>query len=151
MRYLIVIIAAFLLLLVSCKRPQSTYSSKEIVRTDTFFRYREVIKTLPQKDSVVIFNPCDSLGIINRFYAQISIPNGKVEVQSKSNRIIATVVTDKTVSVNDSTRKDTSSKDSSVVEKVVVKNIIPSWIIIVVFIETMIILLYLYFKLIFPR
>ncbi len=151
MRYLIVIIAAFLLLLVSCKRPQSTYSSKEIVRTDTFFRYREVIKTLPQKDSVVIFNPCDSLGIINRFYAQISIPNGKVEVQSKSNRIIATVVTDKTVSVNDSTRKDTSSKDSSVVEKVVVKNIIPSWIIIVLFIETMIILLYLYFKLIFPR
>ncbi len=140
-----------MLLLVSCKRPQSTYSSKEIVRTDTFFRYREVIKTLPQKDSVVIFNPCDSLGIINRFYAQISIPNGKVEVQSKSNRIIATVVTDKTVSVNDSTRKDTSSKDSSVVEKVVVKNIIPSWIIIVLFIETMIILLYLYFKLIFPR
>lgn len=140
-----------MLLLASCKRPQSTYSSKEIVRTDTFFRYREVIKTLPQKDSVVIFNPCDSLGIINRFYAQISIPNGKVEVQSKSNRIIATVVTDKTVSVNDSTRKDTSSKDSSVVEKVVVKNIIPSWIIITLFIETFIILLYLYFKFIFPK
>jgi hypothetical protein len=149
MKYIITLL--FALFLISCKRTQNTYSSKETVRTDTFFRYREVIKTLPQKDSVVIFNPCDSLGIINRFYAQISIPNGKVEVQSKSNRIIATVVTDKTVSVNDSTRKDTSSKDSSVVEKVVVKNVIPSWIIIVLFIETMIILLYLYFKLIFPK
>lgn len=149
MKYIISIL--FALLFVSCKRTQNTYSSKETVRTDTFFRYREVIKTLPQKDSVVIFNPCDSLGIINRFYTQISIPNGKVEVQSKSNRIIATVVTDKTISVSDSTRKDTSSKDTSVVEKVVVKNIIPSWIIVVLFIETMIILLYLYFKLIFPR
>ncbi len=151
MRYLIVIIAAFLLLLVSCKRPQSTYSSKEIVRTDTFFRYREVIKTLPQKDSIIIYNPCDSLGIINRFYAQISIPNGKVKIQSKNNHIVATVDVDKTISVSDSTTTKQTSKDTSVVEKVVVKNIIPSWIIIVLFIETMIILLYLYFKLIFPR
>jgi hypothetical protein len=150
MRHLLFIIIPIFTLL-SCKRPQSTYSSKETVRTDTFFRYREVIKTLPQKDSVVIFNPCDSLGIINRFYAQISIPNGKVEVQSKSNRIIATVVTDKTVSVNDSTRKDTSSKDSSVVEKVVVKTIIPTWIIVTLFIETMIILLYLYYRLTFYK
>lgn len=151
MRYLIVIIAAFLLLLVSCKRPQSTYSSKETIRTDTFFRYKEVIKTLPQKDSIIIYNPCDSLGIINRFYAQISIPNGKVKIQSKNNHIVATVDVDKTISVSDSTTTKQTSKDTSVVEKVVVKNIIPSWIIIVLFIETMIILLYLYFKLIFPR
>ncbi len=151
MRYLIVIIAAFLLLLVSCKRPQSTYSSKETVRIDTFFRYKEVIKTLPQKDSIIIYNPCDSLGIINRFYAQISIPNGKVKIQSKNNHIVATVDVDKTISVSDSTTTKQTSKDTSVVEKVVVKNIIPSWIIIVLFIETMIILLYLYFKLIFPR
>lgn len=140
-----------MLLLVSCKRPQSTYSSKETVRIDTFFRYKEVIKTLPQKDSIIIYNPCDSLGIINRFYAQISIPNGKVKIQSKNNHIVATVDVDKTISVSDSTTTKQTSKDTSIVEKVVVKNIIPSWIIIVLFIETMIILLYLYFKLIFPR
>ncbi len=151
MRYLIVIIAAFLLLLVSCKRPQSTYSSKETVRIDTFFRYKEVIKTLPQKDSIIIYNPCDSLGIINRFYAQISIPNGKVEIQSKHNKIVATVRSDGSTSTLDSVQVSSTKKDSSTVEKVVVKNIIPSWIIIVLFIETMIILLYLYFKLIFPR
>ncbi len=151
MKYLIIIIAAFLLLLVSCKRPQSTYSSKETVRIDTFFRYREVIKTLPQKDSIVIFNPCDSLGIINRFYTQISIPNGKVEIQGKDNKIMATVRSNGAVSTMDSVQVSSTKKDSSVVEKVVVKNIIPSWIIITLFIETFIILLYLYFKFIFHK
>ncbi len=151
MRYLIVISAAFLLLFVSCKRPQSTYSSKETVRIDTFFRYKEVIKTLPQKDSIIIYNPCDSLGIINRFYAQISIPNGKVEIRSNGNRITASVRSAGFTSTMDSVQVSSTKKDSSTVEKVVVKNIIPSWIIITLFIETFIILLYLYFKFIFPK
>ena len=150
MRHLLFIIIPIFTLL-SCKRPQSTYSSKETVRTDTFFRYREVIKTLPQKDSVVIFNPCDSLGIINRFYAQISIPDGKVEIQGKGNKIMATVRSNGAVSVMDSVQVRSAKKDSSVVEKVVVKTIIPTWIIVTLFIETMIILLYLYYRLTFYK
>jgi hypothetical protein len=150
MRHLLFIIIPIFTLL-SCKRPQSTYSSKETVRTDTFFRYREVIKTLPQKDSVVIFNPCDSLGIINRFYAQISIPDGKVEIQGKDNKIMATVRSNGAVSVMDSVQVRSVKKDSSVVEKVVVKTIIPTWIIVTLFIETMIILLYLYYRLTFYK
>jgi len=140
-----------LLLLSSCKHTQSVSSNKETVRIDTFIRYREAIVTPPQRDSIVIFNPCDSLGVINRFYAQISIPNGKVEIQGKGNKIMATVRSNGAVSTMDSVQVSSTKKDSSVVEKVVVKNIIPSWIIITLFIETMIILLYLYFKLIFPK
>jgi hypothetical protein len=109
------------------------------------------VKTVPQRDSIVIFNPCDSLGIINKFYAQISIPNGKVNIESKNNKIVATVAVDKTLSVSDSTTSKQISKDTSVVEKIVVKNVIPSWIIITLFIETLIILLYLYFKFIFMK
>jgi hypothetical protein len=126
-------------------------SVKESVRVDTFIRYKEVVRTLPQRDSIVIFNPCDSTGIINKFYAQISIPNGKVNIESKNNKIIAIVAVDKTVSVSDSTTSKQVSKDTSVVEKVVVKNVIPSWIIVTLFIETLIILLYLYFKFIFMK
>ena len=152
MRYLIVIIVAFILALTSCTRTASTYTNKESVRIDTFYRYREVVKTIPQKDSIVIFNPCDSTGIINSFYAQISIPNGKVEIQSKNNNIVASVVAAATTSSTvDSTKVKETSRSSSVVEKVVVKNVIPSWIIIALFVETMIILIYLYFKFIFPR
>lgn len=151
MRYLIIVIAAFLLTLSSCRRPQSTYSSKETVRIDTFFRYKEVIRTLPQKDSIIIFNPCDSSGILSKFYAQISIPNGKVKIQSKGNNIVASVGVDENISVNDSSSTKQISKSASVVEKVVVRNIIPTWIIVTLFIESMIILLYLYFKLIFPK
>jgi hypothetical protein len=106
---------------------------------------------LPQKDSIIIFNPCDSLGIINRFYAQISIPNGKVEIQSKGNKIVATVRGNGSASSMDSVQVSSIKKDTVTVEKVVVKNVIPSWIIVALFIETMIILLYLYFKLIYPK
>lgn len=135
----------------SCTRKVSTYTNKESVRIDTFYRYREVVKTIPQRDSIVIFNPCDSTGIINHFYAQISIPNGKVKIQSKNNHIVASVVADETTSITDSTKIKETNRSTSTVEKVVVKNVIPSWIIIVLFIETLIILLYLYFKFIFPR
>jgi hypothetical protein len=135
----------------SCARKATTYVNKESVRIDTFYRYREVTKTIPQRDSIVIFNPCDSAGILNNFYTQISIPNGKVEVQSKNNKIIATVAVDEKISVSDSTSAKQISKSTSVVEKLVVKNVIPAWIIVALFFETMIILLYLYFKFIFPK
>ena len=149
MRYLIFI--TLLILAASCTRKVTTYTNKESVRIDTFYRYREIVKTVPQRDSIVIFNPCDSTGIINHFYAQISIPNGKVKIQSKNNHIVASVVADETTSITDSTKIKETNRSTSTVEKVVVKNVIPSWIIIVLFIETLIILLYLYFKFIFPR
>ena len=149
MRYLIFI---FLLIVASsCARKASVSTIKESVRVDTFVRYREIVRALPQRDSIVIFNPCDSKGIINKFYAQISIPNGKVNIQSKNNKIVATVAVDKTLSVSDSTTSKQISKDTSVVEKIVVKNVIPSWIIVALFIETLIILIYLYFKFIFMK
>ena len=139
-------------ILFSCTRTASTYTNKESVRIDTFYRYREIVKTVPQRDSIVIFNPCDSLGIINKFYAQISIPNGKVNIQTKGGNIVASVVSNADTSVVvDSTKIRETSKDTSVVEKIVVKNVIPSWIIITLFIETLIILLYLYFKFIFMK
>lgn len=149
MRYLIFI--ALLIVVSSCTRKSTTNINKETVRIDTFYRYREIVKTIPQKDSIVIFNPCDSTGIINKFYAQISIPNGKVKIESKDNHIIASVVAAETTSVVDSTKIKETNKSTSTVEKIIVKNVIPSWIIIVLFIETLIILLYLYFKFIFPR
>lgn len=136
----------------SCKHAQSLTTTKESVRIDTFIRYKEIVRTLPQKDSIVIFNPCDSTGIINSFYAQISIPNGKVEIQSKNNNIVASVMAAAvTSSIIDSSKIKETSRSTSVVEKVVVKNVIPSWIIVVLFIESMIILLYLYFKIIYLR
>ncbi len=148
MKHLLLIIIPIFALL-SCKNTKSISSVKEVVKVDTFIRFREVTKILPQKDSIIIFNPCDSTGIINKFYAEISIPNGSVKLQSKSNHIVATVATNESVSIIDSTKTNSIKKESSVVEKVVVKNVIPSWIIVTLFIETMVILLYLYYKLTF--
>jgi hypothetical protein len=150
MKNIILIILA-LITFASCTRKATTYTNKESVRIDTFYRYKEVIKTIAQKDSIIIFNPCDSAGILSGFYTQISIPNGQVKVQGKNNKIIATVVVDENISVNDSTSSKQISKKTSIVEKLVIKNVIPSWIIIALFFESLIILLYLYFKFIFPK
>lgn len=147
--YILLILAV--IIAASCTRKSTTSINKESIRVDTFFRYREVTRTVPQKDSIVIFNPCDSTGIINHFYAQISIPNGKVNIQSKGNHIVASVVANESVSVNDSASTKQIRQSTSVVEKIIIKDVIPSWIIIALFIETLIILLYLYFKFIYPR
>lgn len=144
-------IALLIVTACSCTRKANTYTNKETVRTDTFFRYREVVKTLPRKDSIVIYNPCDSSGILSRFYAQISIPNGNVQIQGKDNKITTSVVSNEAISVNDSSSRKQAIKSTSVVEKIIVKNIIPTWIIVALFIESMIILIYLYFKIIFPK
>lgn len=152
MSRLTLLIASLAIIACSCTRKATSYTNKESVRIDTFLRYREVIRTVPQKDSIVIFNPCDSTGIINSFYAQISIPNGKVEIQSKNNNIVASVMASAaTSSILDSSKIKETSRSTSVVEKVVVKNVIPSWIIVTLFIESMIILLYLYFKIIYLK
>lgn len=151
MTRLTLLIASFMVIFCSCTRKANTYTNKETVRTDTFFRYREVVKTLPHKDSIVIYNPCDSSGILSRFYAQISIPNGNVQIQGKDNKITTSVVSNEAISVNDSSSRKQAIKSTSVAEKVVVKNIIPTWIIVALFFESMIILIYLYFKIIFPK
>lgn len=147
----LIIIALLIVTVCSCTRKATTYTNKETVRIDTFFRYREIVKTIPQRDSIVIYNPCDSTGILNKFYAQISIPNGKVKIQTKNNNLIATVVADEAVSVNDSTSRKQVVNNTSVVEKIVIKNVIPLWIILALLIETLIIFLYFYFKLIFKK
>lgn len=151
MTRLTLLIASLVIIASSCTRKANTYTNKETVRVDTFFRYREVTKTTPQRDSIVIYSPCDSSGILNRFYTQISIPNGKVKIQSKDNKLIATVTVDQKVSVSDSSSAKQIDKSTSVVEKLVVKNVIPTWIIVALFIETMIILIYLYFKIMFSK
>lgn len=145
MKKIILLIIA-VIISASCKHTQSVSNIKESIRVDTFYRYKEITKTVPQRDSIVIFNPCDSTGIINSFYTQISIPNGKVKIQTKGGNIVASVVSDGSTSVNDSSSTKQVSKSTSVVEKIVVTNIIPTWIIVTLFVESMIILLYLYFK-----
>ena len=137
-------------LALSCKPIKRTTSTSVVTVHDTIRdikiveRYKQVIDTL------VIDNPCDSSGILSNFYSKIVIPQGKVIIRSLNGKIQATVNIDSIQSVYESKYK--SLVDKSVEnEKIFIRtNVVPSWAIITIFIESLIILLYFYFKFINP-
>jgi hypothetical protein len=136
-----------LLFLFACKPQKSIQEYKYITKTDTLVRTQ--INTIYQSvnDTTYIENPCDSIGILNQFYAKISIPFGKVIIKGKNNRIVLSVKTDSLSSTMDNTYKSKDSKVISIKEKEIIKYRIPTWAVALMFIETAIIVLYLWFKL----
>jgi len=88
------------ILLLACKPQKSIQEYKYINKTDTLVRTQ--INTIYQSvnDTTYIDNPCDSTGILNQFYAKISIPFGKVQIRSQNNKIQYIVKTDSIISKN---------------------------------------------------
>jgi hypothetical protein len=134
----------------SCKPVKSTTNTTLVTVHDTIRDIRIVEKFKAVHDTLLIDNPCDSAGILTTFYSKITIPQGKVIIRSYRGKIQATVNIDSIQSVYESKYKSLVNKSVQTKEKLVVKNVIPSWIITVILIESLIILLYLYFKYIFP-
>ena len=135
----------------SCKPVKTVTEFKEIITHDTIREVRTVEKFKYVQDTLVIDNPCDSAGILTTFYSKISAPQGTVIIRSYKGKIQATVSLDSMKQVYESRYKSFIGKSDTNTQKFVRTNVIPTWIIMVVFFETMIILIYLYFKFIFPK
>lgn len=138
-------------LALSCKPVKTVTEFKEIVTHDTIRDTTVIVKFQAVHDTLTIDNPCDSAGILTNFYSKITIPQGKVVVRSYKGKIQATVNIDSIQSVYESKYKSFVGKSDTNTQNFVRTNVIPTWIIMVVFFETMIILIYLYFKFIFPK
>jgi hypothetical protein len=138
-------------LALSCKPTKVVTNIKEIVTHDTIRDTRIVERFKYVQDTLVIDNPCDSAGILTTFYSKLSAPQGTVIIRSYKGKIQATVSLDSMKQVYEARYKSFVGKNVEIREKLVVKNVIPSWIIVALFFESMIILLYLYFKFIFPK
>lgn len=138
-------------LIFSCKPVKTVTEFKEIVTHDTIREVRTVEKFKAVHDTLTIDNPCDSAGILTTFYSKITIPQGKVIVRSYKGKIQATVNIDSIQSVYESRYKSLVRKSDTKAQKFVRTNVIPTWIIVVVLFESLIILIYLYFKFIFPK
>lgn len=143
MKNLIFILPLFLL---ACKPQKSIVEYKYISKVDTFRRTQLNTVYRAVNDTTIIENPCDSVGILNNFYAKISIPYGKVIARGFRNKITLSVNTDSLLSRMDSVYKSRSSKDISVKEKEVIKYKTPSWIIYTLIIETLLIALYVFLR-----
>lgn len=141
----------FIIFLNSCRTKQVVTQTLTTTVHDTIRDIRTIEKFKYIQDTLVIDNPCDSAGLLTSFYSKLSAPQGTVIIRSYKGKIQATINLDSIQSVYESKYRSLVGKSVQTREKLVVKNVIPSWIIAVIFFETMIILLYLYFKFIFPK
>jgi len=138
-----------LIIFASCKSTQST-SVVEKIRVDTVHNIRTVEKFKAIHDTLTIENPCDSLGFLTRFYSKITIPQGKVIIRSENGNIKATINLDSVANVYDSKYKSKYNSEVKFFEKIVIKNVVPSWAIVTIFLESLIIIGYIYFRFINP-
>lgn len=138
------------LLVVSCKPTKVVTNIREIVTHDTIRDTRIVERYKAITDTLIIDNPCDSSGILSNFYSKLVIPQGKVIIRSYKGSIQATVDIDSIESVYETKYKSFVRKSDTNTQKFVRTNVVPSWAIITILIETLIILLYLYIKFLNP-
>jgi len=149
MRKLICILVS-VCLFTSCKTKQVILQNQSISVHDTVWDFKVVEKFRPINDTLIIENPCDSSGILTRFYSKITIPQGSIILRSQNGTIKATINLDSIQNVYESKYKSKYSDKSIIFEKVIIKQVVPNWAIITIFIESILILGYLYFRFINP-
>ena len=140
-----------ILIFSSCKPSKVTTIVSEKIRIDTIRDYKVITKYNAIHDTLTIENPCDSLGILTTFYSKITLPQGKVIIRSYKGSIKATIDIDSIVSVYEKKYRNKETSNVTNSSKIVTRNIIPSWAIITILIESLIIVGYLYFKFLLSR
>lgn len=144
----------FLLLLIitiSCRPTKTITEYKEVVRVDTFKTIRTEKIFQAVHDTLTIDNPCDSSGILSTFYSKIKLPQGQVIIRTVRGKIQATVDIDSIAHVYEDKYRNKSNSNTSNNNVEVIKYRVPNWAIIVIFIESVIIVLYAYFKFLVVR
>ena len=135
-----------ILIVSSCKPSKVITIVSEKIRIDTIRDYKVITKYNAIHDTLIIDNPCDSLGLLNTFYSKITLPQGKVIIRSYKGSIKATIDIDSIANVYEKKYRYMETSNVTNSSKIVTRNIIPSWAIITILIESLIIGGYLYFK-----
>lgn len=150
MKQLIILFTAFAVIVCSCKPTKQLTQIKETIKVDTFTRNVDRYIYRSVHDTLTIENPCDSLSLKD-FYYKSNLPQGKVIIRSIRGKIQATIDVDSIANVYDLMYKSKLASNTHTITKFVRTNIIPQWALIAIIIETLIIGLYIYFRIIFPK
>jgi hypothetical protein len=134
---------------ISCKPQKSVIIEKERIRVDTIRDYKVITKFNAVYDTLIIENPCDSTGILNTFYSKITVPQGKIIIRSYKGNIQATVNIDSIENVYKNMYISSLHTDSSSTNKEKITNIIPTWCILTIIFQGLIIFGYLYLRFIY--
>jgi len=131
----------------SCKPQKSITSIKEVIKTDTIHITNNVEIFRAVHDTLTIENPCDSLRLKD-FYYKSNLPQGKVIIRSVQGKIQATIDIDSIRQFYSAIYQGQKSTNILYTNRDVIKYKVPTWAITTILIETLIIGLYLYFRLI---
>ena len=131
---------------ISCKPQKSVTIVTEKIRIDTIRDYKVITKFNAVYDTLIIENPCDSTGILNTFYSKITVPQGKIIIRSYKGNIQATVNIDSIENVYKNIYVSSLKSDSLSTNKEKITNIIPTWCILTIIFQGLIIFGYIYLK-----
>jgi len=134
---------------ISCKPQKSVIIEKEKIRIDTIRDYKVITKFNAVYDTLIIENPCDSTGILNTFYSKITVPQGKIIIRSYKGNIQATVNIDSIENVYKNMYVSSLHTDNLLTNKEKITNIIPTWCILTIIFQGLIIFGYLYLRFIY--
>ena len=139
----------FVILVSSCKPTKSVNIITEKIRIDTIRDYKVITRFKAVHDTLTIENPCDSTGILNTFYSKITVPQGRIIIRSYKGNIQATVNIDSIENVYRNMYVSSLSTDKLISNKEKITNIIPTWCILTIIFQGLIIFGYIYLRFIY--
>ena len=139
----------FVILVSSCKPTKSVNIITEKIRIDTIRDYKVITRFNAVHDTLTITNPCDSSGILTRFYSKITLPQGKIIIRSYKGNIQATINIDSIENVYRNMYASSLSTDKLISAKEKITNISPTWCILTIIFQGLIIFGYIYLRFIY--
>jgi predicted pyridoxine 5'-phosphate oxidase superfamily flavin-nucleotide-binding protein len=140
------ILLVLAVLATSCAAKKTTVQLKEVVKTDTLVITKDRIIQKAVHDTLVINNPCDSLGILKPFKQRLVTAQGNVTIQTKGSAIEAVINLDSIQSVWEKEYKASavSTAENKTVETIRYR--LPAWAIIYMILVSLLLLLVSRFK-----
>lgn len=132
--------------LLSCKPTKTLIEYKEVVRIDTFKTEKEVEKFRAVHDTLIIPFPCDSSGILSSFYSRLVLPNGSVTIKSDKGQIKATIDIDSMRNEIQNNYRNSQVKWIEYRDKEVIKYRVPTWVVMLLFAEAIMLVAFIYLK-----
>ena len=136
----------FISLLTSCVAKKTVTEYKEVVKMDSIYITNDRYITKQVNDTILIEQPCDTLGNLKDFDRQIHSGGVKVSLKSVNGNIKATVDIDSIVNSKITEFKQNYKSEVQIKEIVIVRNRVPLWVYTTILLQSLIILLLFKFK-----
>lgn len=130
----------------SCKPTKTITEYKELVRIDTIKSEKIVERFRAVHDTLLIVSPCDSSGLLSNFYSKLVLPQGKVIIRSVGGNIEARIDIDSMRNEIENNYRNSKVKWIEYRDKEVIKYRVPTWVVILLLIEFLALVAWLYLK-----